>query len=229
MPPKRRHPPSTSAAPPPASKPARPSALAKAHHITARTEAEIREAFSLFAVAEPSAKRSAATTTASLPATSLRRALLALACPPASASELASLLEAADPTASGAVRYEDFVAVAALKLEARGADVRRGEVREAWGLFVGRGERAVGGGRRRGGGVGGEDEDEDEEDEEDEGGDERRITIADLRRVARELKEEVGEQVLADMMSEANGGRGVQRGVGLREFEGVMRRAGVFG
>ena len=117
--------------------------------------------------------------------------------------------------------YEHFVAVAALKLEARGADERRGEVREAWGLFVGRGGGAGDGGG--GGFAGGEDEDGDGD------GDQRRITIADLRRVARELKEEVSEEVLRDMILEANGGRSVQSGVGVREFEGVMRRVGVFG
>ncbi|MCJ1381236.1 hypothetical protein MMC17_004345 [Xylographa soralifera] len=224
IPPKRRPPPPTTPSLP-ATKPSRPSALAKAHHISARTEAEIREAFSLFAVPSPSAKPSATATSSSsvarssLPSSSLRRALLALACAPTSAAELASLLEAADPIASGVVGYENFVAVAALKLQARGAEVRRGEVREAWGLFVG--------GEDKGGGRGGFGEDKDEEEEGE--GEERRITIADLRRVARELKEEVSEQVLADMILEANGGRGVKRGVGVREFEGVMRRAGVFG
>ena len=59
------------------------------------------------------------------------------------------------------------------------------------------------------------------------GSGEDKITIGALRRVARELKEDVGEQVLKDMILEANGG-GVSRGVGMIEFEGVMRRAGVF-
>ena len=51
-----------------------------------------------------------------------------------------------------------------------------------------------------------------------------------LRRVARELKMdgEVGEAVLRDMILEANGGSGVGAGVGRDQFEGVMRRAGVF-
>ena len=57
---------------------------------------------------------------------------------------------------------------------------------------------------------------------------EDRITIATLRRVARELKENVDEQVLKDMIMEANSGEGVGKGVGMTEFEGVMRRAGVF-
>ena len=57
---------------------------------------------------------------------------------------------------------------------------------------------------------------------------EDRITIATLRRVARELKENVDEQVLKDMIMEANSGEGVGKGVGMTEFEGVMRRAGMF-
>jgi len=60
----------------------------------------------------------------------------------------------------------------------------------------------------------------------------QRITLADLRRIARELREDVDDKVLRMMIEEANGetGRGgVERGVGRREFEGVMRRAGVFG
>lgn len=57
------------------------------------------------------------------------------------------------------------------------------------------------------------------------------ITLAHLRRIARLLKEDVNEQVLKDMLVEANGeGKdGWRKGVGIEEFEGVMRRAGVFG
>ncbi len=79
-----------------------------------------------------------------------------------------------------------------------------------------------------------------EGEEEDEG---RVITLADLRRVAALLRldgsggggegggkgrEVVTEEVLRDMILEANGGRGVGVGVGKGEFEGVMRRAGVW-
>lgn len=42
------------------------------------------------------------------------------------------------------------------------------------------------------------------------------------------LKEDVDEQLLKDMILEANGGAGVARGVGVDEFDGVMRRAGVW-
>jgi hydroxyacylglutathione hydrolase len=42
------------------------------------------------------------------------------------------------------------------------------------------------------------------------------------------LKEEVDEDVLKDMILEANGGAGVARGVREEEFDGVMRSAGVW-
>lgn len=54
---------------------------------------------------------------------------------------------------------------------------------------------------------------------------ERNITLADLRRVAGMLREDVDDTVLRGMLEEAGGEAG---GVGRREFEGVMRRAGVF-
>lgn len=38
----------------------------------------------------------------------------------------------------------------------------------------------------------------------------------------------VTEEVLRDMILEANGGAGVGAGVGKGEFDGVMRRAGVW-
>ena len=58
-------------------------------------------------------------------------------------------------------------------------------------------------------------------------GEEREIGLGDLRRVAKDLREDVPESVLRDMLREATGGG--TGGVGLEEFEGVMRRAGVFG
>jgi Ca2+-binding EF-hand superfamily protein len=58
-------------------------------------------------------------------------------------------------------------------------------------------------------------------------GDDRPVTLADLKRVAKELREDVPDQVLKDMVREATGGGlgTVQR----EDFEAVMRRAGVFG
>lgn len=57
-----------------------------------------------------------------------------------------------------------------------------------------------------------------------------RITLADLRRVAGELREEgMDDATLRLMVEEATGERGGAAGVGREEFEGIMRRAGVFG
>ncbi|KAL9060725.1 MAG: hypothetical protein Q9162_000429 [Coniocarpon cinnabarinum] len=59
----------------------------------------------------------------------------------------------------------------------------------------------------------------------------RKISLADLKRVARELREDVDDSVLKTMLLEANGGEGnggVLDGVGREEFESVMKRAGVF-
>lgn len=55
-----------------------------------------------------------------------------------------------------------------------------------------------------------------------------RITMADLRRVAKDLREEIDESTLRLMVEEATGDRGGAQGVGRAEFEGIMRRAGVF-
>lgn len=137
-----------------------------------------------------------------LPTPSLRRALAALGTPPSSAAEVQELMEAVDPDNTGFCEYENFVAIAALKMHARSEDSRRAEVAEAFKLFVGKS------------GAG--------------GGPSGKITLGTLRRVARELKEDVGEQLLRDMILEANGGDGVAHGIGLGDFEEVMRRAGVF-
>jgi Ca2+-binding EF-hand superfamily protein len=60
------------------------------------------------------------------------------------------------------------------------------------------------------------------------GSGEDKITLATLKRVAKVLKEDVEEDLLKDMILEANGGAGVGKGVEKDEFEGVMRRAGVW-
>lgn len=54
------------------------------------------------------------------------------------------------------------------------------------------------------------------------------ITLANLRRVATLLKEDVDDALLRDMILEANGGAGVGKGVRRDEFEKVMRRAGAW-
>ena len=103
-----------------------------------------------------------------------------------------------DPEDEGHTTYEPFLAVAALKIRAKDSG---GEVREA---EVEEGFRLF-----------------------TEGG-EGPIRMGDLERVARLLKEDVDEQVLKDMILEANGGRGVGAGVDREGFKEVMERAGVF-
>lgn len=97
----------------------------------------------------------------------------------------------------------------ALKLHARdrSSASHYREVDEAFALFTGNDPSAAGGDDKDGAGV---------------------ITMAHLRRVAATLREEVGEDVLRDMILEANGGAGVGKGVKKEEFEAVMRRAGVW-
>ena len=55
------------------------------------------------------------------------------------------------------------------------------------------------------------------------------ITLQHLRLIARDLKEDsVGDELLKDMVREANGGDGLHKGVTLEQFRDVMSRAGVF-
>lgn len=60
------------------------------------------------------------------------------------------------------------------------------------------------------------------------GGGDGPITLADLRRVAGEVNEDMPDELLKDMILEANGGAGVKRGVDLQDFEIVMRSIGFF-
>jgi hypothetical protein len=57
---------------------------------------------------------------------------------------------------------------------------------------------------------------------------EDKITLATLKRVAQVLQEDVDEDLLKDMILEANGGAGVGKGVERDEFESVMKRAGAW-
>lgn len=60
-------------------------------------------------------------------------------------------------------------------------------------------------------------------------GSEGPISLSHLRRIARELKEDsVDDNLLKDMILEANGGAGLTSGVTLEQFQDVMIRAGVF-
>lgn len=88
------------------------------------------------------------------------------------------ILDTIDPEKTGRVEYELFVAIAAMKIRVRDD----GEDSGARDKEVERAFRLF------------------------TGGEEREISLQDLRRVARELREEVPESVLRDMVREANGG-----------------------
>ncbi|KAF2489746.1 hypothetical protein BU16DRAFT_518352 [Lophium mytilinum] len=220
MPPKRK----AAFAPPPnpTPQPARPSKLAREHGITAAQEAEIREAFSIFAIHHPDYKDAKEGV---LRAEDVRRCLIALSLPP-SKNSVKEILSTLDPLSTGLVPFIPFLSYAAICIhdrepgsaspsaspestsrKAKGkqkattapSTTSQRDVNEAYALFT-RGNPGP-------------------------------ITLAHLRRVAKELREEVDDEVLRDMIREANGNvaAGALGGVGVEEFEGVMRRAGVFG
>ncbi|KAI9827817.1 MAG: hypothetical protein M1832_004306 [Thelocarpon impressellum] len=190
MPPKRRTPKPAA----PGKKP-RASKLARENDISAEEEAEIREAFDIFA--KPAAEDAEdGPQEDAMPLADVHRALIALGLPPTNDGELSEITNTLDPTDSGSALYAPFLSVCALKMHARTSTSQAAEVEAAFRLFTS-----------------------------DTPGP---ISLAHLRRVARELKEDVPEELLRDMVLEANGGRGATKGVRLEEFEGVMRRAGVF-
>ncbi|CAI6341198.1 unnamed protein product [Periconia digitata] len=212
MPPKRR-------AQPARNTPARPSKLAKEHGITAAQEAEIREAFGLFAIQHPNyadAKEGV------LRRDDVRRCLISLNLSP-SRAELPEILSTIDPLNTGVVEFIPFISYAAIAIHSKDASS--------------------------------DDDDDDDEEYNDDGarrnhgesdaqqvqaayrlfthGGAGPITLDHLRRVAHELKEDVPDSVLMDMMLEANGGvkgKGKEKdvgSVGIDEFESVMKRAGL--
>lgn len=128
----------------------------------------------------------------------------ALDIPPKDKNELNEFLSILDPDDEGYADYSSFVAICALKLHARdqGSETHIRDVDDAFGLFTGT--------------------DEDGQPQSS------AITLAHLRRVAAVLKEEVDDELLRDMILEANGGAGVGKGVKKGEFEKVMKRAGVW-
>lgn len=116
--------------------------------------------------------------------------------PPRNAEEFSEFIEVLDPDSVGYVTYPNFLAICALKINARSDDSRAEEVATAFRLFT--------------------------------RGTDGPITIAHLRRVVKELREEVSDEMLKNMILEANGGAGVTKGVAAEDFEAVMTRAGVF-
>ena len=135
-----------------------------------------------------------------------------------SSSELKEFISILDPESEGTTDYPSFLAICALKFHTRtqNSSTHIAEVDEAFSLFTtyplslnAVHPSAV------------------EELLRGEDGEER-ITLSALKRVARALKEDIDEDLLRDMILEANGGKGVGKGVSKDEFEGVMRRAGVW-
>lgn len=191
--------PSTSAAPRP-----KLSRLAKQNNVTAAQEEEIREAFSLYKVDH---KDYADSAEGVLETKNVRHCLTALGVK-IPRGEWPEVLETLDPEDEGVVGFENFFAFAAIHLarhHGEDSDENYGE----------------------------EDEDWEQREEIDTAyelfthGQAGPITLGHLRTVAKLLKEDVDDSVLQGMLSEANGGDW-RRGVGKGEFEGVMRRAGVF-
>ncbi|KOS18540.1 Caltractin [Escovopsis weberi] len=133
-----------------------------------------------------------------LPVNDVKSALIALGIPPASNAELKEFVSILDPEDDGFATYEPFFAIAALKFHTRENDSAAHRSEL---------EEAF---RLFTNGQSGP------------------ITLAHLRRVAAILKEDVDEDLLKDMILEANGGAGVARGVEQDEFDGVMRSAGVW-
>lgn len=126
-------------------------------------------------------------------------------------------METLDPESTGMVAWEHFFAVAALKVQSRfeeGDEVDDGEEEGGGGTAEAEVRAAFRLFTR----------DESQV-----------ISLAHLRRVARELREDVDDKTLRDMIREANGGSASGQGtnapgtVGVDEFADVMRRAGVFG
>jgi Ca2+-binding EF-hand superfamily protein len=118
---------------------------------------------------------------------------------PPTPSELAEFTSILDPDDEGFAEYPSFLAICALKFHNR-ERTSDSHAQEVDEAF-----------RLFTSGVG-----------------EEKITLATLKRVARALKEDVEEELLRDMILEANSGAGVGKGVDKGEFEEVMRRAGVW-
>lgn len=128
----------------------------------------------------------------------------ALGIPPRDKDELAEFTSILDPEDEGFATYPSFVAICALKFQDRETtdESHAQEVDEAFSLFTGQRPSSS---------------------------QNQVITLAHLKRVAKVLKEEnVSDDLLRDMILEANGGAGVGRGVRKDEFDNVLRRAGVW-
>lgn len=133
-----------------------------------------------------------------LPIDDVKSALIALGVPASSPAELKEFISILDPESDGYATFEPFFAICALKFHTREHDS------DAHQAELDEAFRLFTNGQ------------------------DGPITLAHLRRVAAVLKEDVDEELLKDMILEANGGAGVARGVGPEEFDGVMKSAGVW-
>lgn len=124
--------------------------------------------------------------------------MMALDIPPEK-DELKEFISILDPEEEGFAVYSSFVAICALKFHSRGR-TSDSHAREVDEAF-----------KLFTNGTG-----------------ETRITLETLKKVAKQLREDPEEELLRDMILEANGGAGVGRGVEKDEFERILRRAGVW-
>ena len=233
------------------------SKLAKEHNITGIEENEIKEAFSLFSEPLKGEKHGVLPTKDIKQAMvyvpyfhnprvyvnplgiSGKGNVRSSTCPntivicralniPPTPSELKEFVSILDPDSEGYTDYPSFLAICALKFHNRSqnSSTHIAEVDEAFSLFttypltLPHSHSAANPHHRQ-------QESALEDLLKGEDGEER-ITLSALKRVARALKEDVDEDLLRDMILEANGGKGVGRGVTRGEFEAVMRKAGVW-
>ncbi|KAH7067646.1 EF-hand superfamily Ca2+-modulated protein [Paraphoma chrysanthemicola] len=188
----------------------RASKLAKENGLNADQEAEIREAFGLFSVHHPDHEDSKEGVLRKDDPKRLLTENSSLNLAPEK-SEIPSILTTIDPLDTGFVEFIPFLSYAAIAMH-----------------------------NKEEGSDGGEDDEYQAENNAEEvsaayrlftHGGAGPINIAHLRRVAKELREDVSDDVLKDMILEANGGvKGKGRdagGVSLEEFESVMKRAGL--
>ncbi|KIX92407.1 uncharacterized protein Z520_11882 [Fonsecaea multimorphosa CBS 102226] len=178
---------------------ARRSKLAKENDITAEEEAGIKEAWSLFRLDEVEEYEDEKEGV--IRTSDVQNVLKAQGLAPGSQSQMREFIEALDPESEGYVTYPHFLALCAIQLKSKTDETKAEEVETAFNLFH-PGQSAA--------------------------GQAQVIRLQDLRAVAKTLKEDVDDDVLKAMILEANGGKGVGRGVNMDEFQAIMTRAGVF-
>ncbi|OAP62576.1 calmodulin [Fonsecaea erecta] len=178
---------------------ARRSRLAKENDITAEEEARIKEAWSLFSIDEVEEYEDEKEGV--IRTSDVQKVLKAQGLAPSSQSQMEEFIETLDPESEGYVTYPHFLALCAIQLKSKTDETKAEEVETAFNLFH---PGQVAGGKAQ------------------------VIRLEDLRAVAKTLNEDDDVEVLKAMILEANGGKGVNRGVNIDEFQSIMTRAGVF-